>query len=68
MAQNILTVPEVCSYLQISQVTVYRLIRQKNIPAFRIGKNWRFNLQDLERWIESETLTAEEQSQISRSR
>ena len=62
MDQNILTVPEVCSYLQISQVTVYRLIRRKHVPAFRIGKNWRFNLQDLERWIEGGTVMAEQKS------
>ncbi len=59
MPQTILTVPEVCSYLQVSQVTVYRLLRRRDIPAFRIGKNWRFNLQDLERWIEKESMPAE---------
>jgi len=56
MPVRILTVPEVCNYLRISQVTVYRLLRRKDIPAFRIGKKWRFNLEDLERWIEKESL------------
>src|ERR1700694_4250043 len=44
MPSTILTVPEVCEYLHISQVTVYRMLRRKDIPAFRIGKSWRFSL------------------------
>lgn len=65
MPQTILTVPEVCSYLQDSQVTVYRLLSRRDIPAFRIGKNWRFNLKDLERWIEKESMPAEFRSRKS---
>jgi excisionase family DNA binding protein len=59
MSSMILTVPEVCEYLHISQVTVYRMLRRKDIPAFRIGKSWRFSLEHLERWIEKESLPGE---------
>lgn len=62
MPSTILTVPEVCEYLRVSQVTLYRLLRRKDIPAFRIGKKWRFNLEDLERWIEKESLITDEGS------
>ena len=51
MVSTILTVPEVCEYLHVSQATIYRLLRRKNLPAFRVGKTWRFNVGDLERWI-----------------
>jgi excisionase family DNA binding protein len=59
MPSTILTVSEVCEYLHISQVTVYRMLRRKDIPAFRIGKSWRFSLEHLERWIEKESLPGE---------
>ena len=59
MPLKILTVPEVCDYLHVSLATVYRLLRRKDIPAFRIGKNWRFNLEDLERWIQEESMLSE---------
>jgi excisionase family DNA binding protein len=59
MPSIILTVSEVCEYLHISQVTVYRMLRRKDIPAFRIGKSWRFSLEHLERWIEKESLPGE---------
>ncbi len=59
MPSTILTVPEVCEYLHISQVTVYRMLRRKDIPAFRVGKSWRFSLEHLERWIEKESLPGE---------
>ena len=59
MSSTILTVSEVCQYLHISPATVYRLLRRRNIPAFRIGKNWRFNVGELERWIAQESLLGE---------
>lgn len=51
MPSRILTVSEVSKYLHVSQVTVYRLLRSNDLPAFRIGKKWRFNLEDLDLWI-----------------
>jgi len=68
MASTILTVPEVCEYLHVSQATIYRLLRRKNLPAFRIGKNWRFNVGDLERWIEQESLLGEPSSLYEQER
>ena len=68
MASTILTVPEVCEYLHVSQATIYRLLRRKNLPAFRIGKTWRFNVGDLERWIEQESLLGEPSSQYKQER
>jgi excisionase family DNA binding protein len=39
-----MTVPEVSAYLKIHPSTVYRLLRRHQIPAFRIGGDWRFNV------------------------
>ena len=52
---KVLTVPEVCEYLRVSRVTVYRMLRRRDLPAFRIAGNWRFNVEDLERWMERES-------------
>jgi excisionase family DNA binding protein len=38
-------------YLRGHQTTVYRLIRGQKLPAFRVGSDWRFNREEIERWM-----------------
>jgi len=47
-----LTTEEVLSYLKITPRTIYRLIRTGELPAVRIGRQWRFRRADLDRWVE----------------
>jgi excisionase family DNA binding protein len=49
-----LTTEEVLEYLQVTQRTVYRLIKAGRIPAVRVGRQWRFRKQDLDRWLENQ--------------
>ncbi len=49
-----LTTEEVLDYLQVTQRTVYRLIKAGRIPAVRVGRQWRFRKQDVDRWLESQ--------------
>lgn len=50
--QAFLTTEEVLAYLRITPRTVYRLIRSGELPAMRIGRQWRFRRSDLDAWIE----------------
>jgi excisionase family DNA binding protein len=34
---------EVAKWLQLSRATVYKLIREGKLPAFRMGSDWRFS-------------------------
>ena len=47
------TTEEVLEYLQVNLRTVYRLIKSKNIPAIRVGWQWRFRRRDIDAWLES---------------
>jgi len=51
---EILTVEDVCQYLRIPRSTLYKLARDKTIPAFRVGKHWRFKKDKIEKWLEQE--------------
>lgn len=46
----LLTVKEVARYLVINQRTVYRLVKEQRLPAFRVGGQWRFKLELIEAW------------------
>lgn len=51
MDSEILTVDEVAAYLKLAKKTVYKLVAEKQLPAFRVGKFWRFKKSELEQWI-----------------
>jgi len=51
MAKDILTIKEVAGYLKVTERTLYRLVREGKIPAFKVGGSWRFQLADIEAWI-----------------
>jgi excisionase family DNA binding protein len=47
-----LTTEEVLGYLKVNPRTIYRLIRDGELPAVRIGRQWRFRRTDLDAWLE----------------
>jgi excisionase family DNA binding protein len=50
--QAFLTTEEVLGYLKTTPRTIYRLIRSGELPAVRIGRQWRFRRTDLDAWVE----------------
>jgi len=52
---ELLTVEETCRYLKITPRTLYRYLQSRQIPAFKLGKEWRFVRSDLEQWIRDRT-------------
>ena len=50
-ADEVLTMKEICDLLQVNQSTVYKLVRQGSIPGFRVGSDWRFRRDVIERWM-----------------
>ena len=49
-----ISIEELSEYLGISAVTVRSWIRSgKDIPAVRIGRQWRFRIEEIDEWIES---------------
>ncbi|MDH4152204.1 MAG: helix-turn-helix domain-containing protein [Nitrospira sp.] len=48
---ELMTAKQTCRFLKISQQTLYRHLRCRQIPAFKLGNEWRFVRSDLEQWI-----------------
>jgi excisionase family DNA binding protein len=49
--ETLITVEQVASYLSVDKFTVYRLIAQKEIPAFKVGNQWRFKRSLIDAWL-----------------
>lgn len=45
-----LNVNEASIFLRISRCTVYRMAKAGKIPCVRIGRLWRFNIEELDNW------------------
>ena len=52
--EPILTCEETAEYLKIPLSTVWYLIRQKKIPAAKIGKHYRIKREDIEKLLKTE--------------
>lgn len=49
---EIMTAQELSAYLKITTTTIYKLAQQGVIPAFKIGSEWRFKKELIDRWLE----------------
>jgi excisionase family DNA binding protein len=47
---SILTLDNVAEYLRVHPSTIYRLLKKRQLPAFKVGRDWRFNLESIDRW------------------
>jgi excisionase family DNA binding protein len=54
---GLLTTDEVLGYLKVTSRTIYRLIRIGELPAVRIGRQWRIRRADLDRWLDRQRTT-----------
>jgi excisionase family DNA binding protein len=53
---------EVAMYLRVHVSTIARLLKRQEIPAFKIGSDWRFKKSSIDEW-----LAACEQAQTPKS-
>lgn len=51
---NIMTPKEAANFLGIHLVTVYRLLKKGDLPAMKLGGQWRFKKDVLNEWMNKE--------------
>ena len=51
VGDRLLTVGEVAGTMRVSNMTVYRLIKAGDLPAIRVGKNFRIRRSDVESYL-----------------
>ena len=48
---DLLTTKQLMDLLQIDRTTVYRMLNDGRLPAMRVGGQWRFQRQSIDRWL-----------------
>jgi len=51
-----MTVHDVAAFLAVDEKTIYRLAQQGKLPGFKVAGTWRFQLQDIQGWINEQKL------------
>ena len=49
--KQIMTIKEVAKYLGVHPITVYRLVKDTDIPVFKLQGQWRFKKDMLDEWL-----------------
>lgn len=60
---RVMTVRELSAYLRVHPSTIYKLLRRGELPGFRIGTDWRFNAEVIDRWCLERNLKPAEEPQ-----
>ena len=53
-AIRLLTLAEAATILKISKRTLHRMIQHRQIPAFKVGGQWRILESRFQEWVEEE--------------
>ena len=49
---RLLSLKETAELLQLSGRTVMRMLKRKELPAFKVGGQWRINESQLNKWMQ----------------
>jgi excisionase family DNA binding protein len=52
MEKEVFTIEEAAKFLQLSRRSLYKLVREGEIPCKKILNKWRFARESLKRWVE----------------
>jgi excisionase family DNA binding protein len=55
-AHKILTIMEVSDLLGVHPFTTHKLVKAGRIPSFRVGNDWRFRKNEIERWVAEKSM------------
>lgn len=44
---------EIAEYLGVTKDTIRNWIRKKSIPAHKVGRLWKFKLEEVDEWVKS---------------
>lgn len=55
-ATEFMTLEEVADYLRLTRKTIYRLLEKGVIPAWKVGRQWRFDKDSINIWMRQNTI------------
>jgi excisionase family DNA binding protein len=47
----VMTLKDLAEYLKVHPSTIYRLLKTGQLHGFKVGSDWRFNREHVDRWL-----------------
>lgn len=47
------SVNEIAEHLNVSAKFIYTWVENKRIPAYKIGRVWRFDVEEIDKWVKA---------------
>jgi len=60
-----LTLSDTAQYLKVSRETLYKLAQTEEIPCSKIGSQWRFHQDSIDKWMQKQSNVSEQKRTIS---
>ena len=48
---RVIDIDELAAQLKVHKSTVYRMLKHGDMPGFKVGSDWRFDADAIDRWI-----------------
>jgi len=61
--KDIMSTKELSQYIGFSKSKIYQLIRQKKIPASKIGRQYKFSKEMIDAWLKEKMITLPKEPQ-----
>ena len=59
--RNLLDVDDLAKYLKLQKQTIYNWLNQRKISGMKIGGVWRFDKQEVDKWLKSQARKSKKQ-------
>ncbi|MBF9015168.1 MULTISPECIES: helix-turn-helix domain-containing protein [unclassified Oceanispirochaeta] len=53
MEDRWLSVDEIAEYLGVKRDTIYKWIAEREMPAHRVGRFWKFQKYEVDKWVKT---------------
>jgi excisionase family DNA binding protein len=63
--KDFMNIPEAAEYFSVHIQTLRRLARQKKIPCFKVGRDWRFRKEALIKWADKQGIAKPDEPRCS---
>lgn len=58
-----LTIEELAEYLKMGRTKLYRMAQEGDIPASKVGNQWRFDREEIDQWMKNQRPVNTDQKQ-----
>ena len=59
LGKDWLSVADICEYMEVSTFVVTRVLRSGELPAVKMGREWRVSRTDFEDWLNAQRLASQ---------